>query len=190
MATTWHWPQDRLEIIEFIRQGGVLAYPTEAVYGLGGDPNNAAVVTKILTYKRNRDPAKGIVLVADDWATCDGFIKPLTEQEIAEMKIMNDERATTFILHATDQVLEGLTDQKTGRIAVRVSTHPIAAGLSRALGSPIISTSANCSGCLPAKTAREVRSYFADIALIEGALGKQKRPSRIFDWDNKVVLRD
>ncbi len=190
MAITWHWPQDQLEIIDFIRQGGVLAYPTEAVYGLGGDPKNAAVVAKILAYKRTRDPGKGIVLVADDWSTCDGFIEPLTELEIAEMKKMNEERATTFILHATTKVLEGLKDQNSGRIAIRVSNHPIVAGLSRALGSPIISTSANYSGCLPAKTAREVRSYFADIALLEGTLGKQKQPSRIFDWDNKEVLRD
>lgn len=190
MAIVWHWAQDEQEIVDFVRAGGVLAYPTEAVYGLGGDPLNESVVEKVLAYKRTRDPAKGLVLVVDDWQRCEAFIEPLSESDRVQMEKFNAQRPTTFIVQAREGVNEGLRDQTTGRIAIRVSSHPVAAGLSRALGRPIISTSANYSGCLPAKSPEEVRSYFADMPVVVGELGGQNRPSRIMDWQSKVLLRD
>lgn len=186
----WTIAKDAPIIRDAVHRGEVFAYPTEAVYGLGGDPANAATVAHIIAMKVGRSAAKGLIMVAGDWAQCTGFIAPLAEKDKAEMWALGAERATTFILPAGEKVAAQLCDAKTHRVALRISRHPIVRGLCAIVGQPLVSTSANFSAQPAARSIAEVRQYFPDIPLVEGALGGAASPSRIIDWTNKKVLRD
>lgn len=190
IVLNWQAPQDLTLAAAYVRRGGVLAYPTEAIFGLGGHPENTEVIEQIFALKRGRLPEKGMVLVAADWQLCQGFVAGLCRSDMAEMEALNARRATTFIVEAGARAFCALRDGRTNRIAIRISTHPVVAQLSRLLGCPLISTSANLSSQIPAKTAQAVRQYFPQVAILDGALGNEQRPSRIIDWHNRAVLRD
>lgn len=185
----WQWPADLKVAVDYLQLGGVLAYPTEAIFGIGGNPDNQQAIDKILHLKQGRLPEKGMVLVAANWALCEGFMAPLSGKDTDEMQMLNAKRATTFIVEAGKRARDALKDRQTKRIAIRITSHPVAAGLSNALGCPLISTSANLSSYPPAKTLEEVRHYFPDIAILGDELGNEVRPSRIIDWHSKAVLR-
>ncbi|RZQ55872.1 threonylcarbamoyl-AMP synthase [Pseudidiomarina tainanensis] len=171
--------------------GELLAYPTEAVFGLGCDPRNGAAVNKLLQAKQ-RPQEKGLILLAADYSQLVGFV--------ADHKIPQDKRFSVFsnwpgpvtlLLPAADNVpewLRGAHDQ----IAVRVTAHEPARQLCKALGSAIVSTSANISGQPALTTASEVRETFGDnIAwVMDAPTGGALKPSRIIDPLTNKVIRD
>lgn len=187
----WRLGRDDAAIIRHIAGGGVLAYPTEAVYGLGGDPGNAATVAEILVLKRGRSPEKGLIMVAANWGQCTDWIADgLTQAEKQGMAKISAERPTTFILPAGKRVTPALTDRATGRVALRISTHPVVVGLCELLGQPLISTSANLAGEEPTRTVAEVNALFPQLPVIAGSLGGDARTSRVMDWENKIMIRE
>jgi len=123
--------------------GGVIAYPTEAVYGLGCDPLDAQAVTRLLAIKR-RPVEKGLILIASRFDQLGPYVQPLT----AAIRQRLDESwpgPNTWLLPAdpaTPRWIRG--DHRT--IAVRVTAHPLAAALCEAFGGAIVSTSANPAG--------------------------------------------
>lgn len=185
----WSLPEDDGTIRAWIADGGVFAYPTEAVYGLGGDPGNTIVVERIIAMKRGRSADKGLLMVAGNWVQCRGWVAAITPAEQAEMTRIGTTRATTFVLKAGEKVAPTLTDSETGRVALRISRHPVIRLLCALIERPLISTSANFAGEAAACSLTEVRAYFPDLPVVRGALGGAKRPSRIIDWTNKKVLR-
>lgn len=132
-----------------LAHGGVALYPTEGVWGLGCDPLNAHAVQRILDLKQ-RDVDKGLVLVAD---TAAAFRHYLAVPELVDrLATQATDVPTTWVVPAAPDVPDWITGGR-DTLAARVTRHPVAAGLSAALGAPVVSTSANPSG-RPAPTRR------------------------------------
>ena len=131
------------EAVRVLCEGGVVAFPTETFYGLGADARNESAVEKIFRIKgRNfRNPLP--VIVADD-----GEIIPLVEEIPATATILMQTfwpGPLTLVFRASSSVLPRLTAD-TGKIGIRVSSHPLARLLAGGLGGPLTATSANLSG--------------------------------------------
>lgn len=163
-----------------IHQGGVIAYPTEAVFGLGCDPLNPEAVQRILEIKQ-RDIAKGLILIAADIEQLTPFIAPLEDTALATVQ-KDWPGPHTWLLPARPETPRWLRgDHDT--IAVRVTAHPLAAALCRAAGHALVSTSANPSSRPPARHTLQVRRYFPHEldAVLAGAVGKETGPTPIRD---------
>lgn len=179
-----------IETARVLRTGGVVAYPTEAVWGLGCDPFDGTSVTRLLAIKQ-REVAKGLILIAGDRAQFDGLLdwNALTADRLAAVDA-SWPGPNTWIVPATVQVPRWITGAHSG-VAVRVSAHPIVIALCQAFGGPIVSTSANRAGEPPA-----FRRDALDPALLalldgvcEGETGGLDAPSAIRDACSGAVLR-
>jgi L-threonylcarbamoyladenylate synthase len=163
-----------------IRAGGVVAYPTEAVWGLGCNPLDAAAVTRVLELK-NRPMSMGLVLIAADAGQFEGWIEPLPPEAEARLSA-SWPGPVTWVVPAQAWVPEWVHGGR-GSLALRVTAHPQSAALCRAADMPIISTSANRSGRRPARSAAQVRRWFGGGVdfILGGATGGRERPSEIRD---------
>lgn len=181
---------EKTAFLHLLHTRQVFAYPTEAVYGLGGDPLDADIFAHILRLKGGRRPGQGMLLVAASWQQCADWVDGFTPALARQLEAQAADRATTYILPATAHVPARLCDEATGRIAIRVSRHPLVRQLCAWAGSPLISTSANPSGAPPARSAAEVQHYFPALPVIAGALGGEEKPSRLLDVANATLIRD
>lgn len=163
-----------------IRAGGVIAYPTEAVWGLGCDPLDAEAVARILAIK-DRPATMGLVLIAAAFAQVEPWIEPLPDKVRARITA-SWPGPVTWVFPAQAWVPDWIHGGR-GSVAMRVTAHPQSAQLCRQAGSAIVSTSANRSGRPPARTAIQVRRWFrGELDLIlGGATGRRDRPSEIRD---------
>ena len=171
-----------------VHAGGVIAYPTEAVYGLGCDPLNPRAVHHLLGLKQ-RPWEKGLILIAADLRQLEPFIQPLSETHLATVNTTWPGPVTWLLptRPETPSWLRGVHNT----IAVRVTAHPLAAALCRACGHALVSTSANPGGKRPAKTALKTRQYFGNQLdfILSGPLGKQARPTEIRDVRSGQTIR-
>ncbi len=171
-----------------LRAGGVIAYPTEAVFGLGCDPYNSAAIAHLLHIKQ-RDWRKGLILVAADFVQLEPFLLPLPV-EIKKRVFATWPGAVTWLLPVRPQVSPLLRGTHNS-LAVRVSSHPVVADLCRVWGAPLVSTSANLSRQKPAITRLQVRRRLGALVdeIVPGAVGKNRKPSEIRDALSNRVLR-
>ena len=171
------------------RHGGIMAYPTEAVFGLGCDPNNSVAIEKLLTLK-NRDPRKGLILIAASWSQLQAFVEPLG-QELMTPIFASWPGPNTWLLPYKNTICP-LLHGKFDSLAVRVTNHPIAKQLCHLLDSPLVSTSANPEGKPPARSLKEIEHYFPQGIdwLISGDLGQQQNPTIIRDGRTGAIIRD
>lgn len=178
------------ECVAAIQRGGVIAYPTEAVWGLGCDPFNEAAVLRLLAIKQ-RDVAKGLILVAHARAQFAGLLDAdaLPADRLAEVEA-GWPGPNTWIVPATARVPRWITGAHVG-VAMRVSAHPVVAALCEAFGGPLVSTSANLAGEPPA-FARDALEP-ALLALLDGVCngetGGLSAPTAIRDALTGAVLR-
>lgn len=170
-----------------IRTGGVIAYPTEAVYGLGCDPWNEAAVLRILALKQ-RAVAQGLIVIAAAVEQLASLLAPLTP-EIAARVLPSWPGPVTWLVPAAAECPRWLTGNH-ATLAVRVTAHPLAAALCERAG-PLVSTSANPHGQPPARDAQTVRSYFPTGLdyVLDGAVGDTGRPSEIRDAASGRIIR-
>ena len=173
---------------DIIGQGGVVAYPTESVWGLGCNPWNRHAVERLLAMKQ-REPTKGLILIAADIADFEPCLRHLDEQQRQTLE-QSWPGPITWLVPNNGFAPDWVTGEFT-TVALRVTDHPLAAGLCRVWGGPLVSTSANPGGLPPAKNATRVRVYFgADLdAITPGAVGRHPRPSEIRDLSSGKVLR-
>lgn len=168
-----------------LRSGGVVAYPTEGVFGLGCIPDDADAVIRILSIKK-RSPALGLVLIAssidqlEDWAE-------LPEAVSLESSM---ERPVTWIVPAAINVPYWIKGEHHG-LAVRITTHPVASALCDAADSVLVSTSANVAGSPPARTAYVLRRRFRSLVdcIVPGRCGPAAGASEIRDLKTGNVIR-
>ena len=174
---------------EVVRSGGVIAYPTEAVYGLGCDPGNARAVERVIAIK-GRSAAKGLILIAADPSQLEPFIRPLPAVRREEI-LASWPGPVTWVLAARPEIPDRLTGGRP-TLAVRVTAHPLVAALCRVCNTPLVSTSANLSGESPATTAQEVEERLGERLdyVVPGECGPQKKPSTIMDGLTGEVLRE
>ncbi|WP_348758548.1 L-threonylcarbamoyladenylate synthase [Candidatus Methylocalor cossyra] len=168
------------EAARCLRRGGVVAYPTEGVYGLGCDPLNAAAVTQVLRLKR-RPAAKGFVLIAADWGQIEPYLD-LPDPGLRDRLQAAWPGPITFVVPVAEWVPVWLRGEQSG-LAVRITAHPVAAALCRWFGRPLLSTSANRTGQPPARTALAVRRRFppGELILVPGRVGGLAGPTPIHD---------
>jgi L-threonylcarbamoyladenylate synthase len=165
--------------------GGVIAYPTEGVYGLGCMPDDIDAVLSLLAMKR-RDPAKGLILIAADRQQLDGWIAI----DPGKLPDADPDHPTTWIAPATDRVSPLVRGNNRG-IAVRLTTNPTAAAICNAVEAPIVSTSANLAGHPVARNRYVLRRRFNSCVdyIVPGDCGPNTGPSEIRDLATGKVLR-
>jgi L-threonylcarbamoyladenylate synthase len=176
------------QAVEALRRGGIIAYPTEAVYGLGCDPDDNKAIARILELKQ-RDRGKGLILIASDVAQLHPYLDDLPD-EARHRVLASWPGPFTWLWPAaatTGKWLRG--DYAT--LAVRVTAHPVARALCDAYGKPLVSTSANLSGQPPARTAMEVQQQFGNRidCIVEGDVGPQASPTEIRDAITGELIR-
>ena len=165
---------------------GVIAYPTEAVYGLGCLPHYEPVA-RLLAIKQ-RSPRKGLILVAADAGQLTDFIT-FPDPQTHERVMRTWPGPVTWLLPARPALPAWLTGDH-ATLAVRVSAHPIVRALCEKAG-PLISTSANPAGATAARDAARVRAYFGPQLdhVLAGAVGPGSRPTEIRDAVTGTVIR-
>lgn len=164
--------------IQAVQRGGVIAYPTEAVYGLGCDPAQLAAVQRVLTLKQ-RPAYKGLILIAADFDQLAPYLLPL--DSVTHARVMATwPGAVTWILPAQPHV-SPLIRGEHDTLAVRVSAHPTCRALCLRLGHPLISTSANLSTLPPARDAQAVAAQFGTLldGIVDAPVGGQAQPTEI-----------
>ncbi len=171
-----------------MKQGGVVAYPTEAVWGLGCNPFDEAAVYEILALK-DRPVEKGVILVAANIAMFEPFIYHLND--LQRQRLKNSWPGPHTWLVPNNGLVPYWITGKFKSVALRVTGHPVAAGLSRAFGGPIVSTSCNPAGLPPATNIHQVRRYFGNglDAITSGQVGKRNTPSEIRDLLTGEIIR-
>jgi L-threonylcarbamoyladenylate synthase len=171
-----------------LRQGGILAYPTEAVWGLGCDPDNAEALATLIRLKQ-RDPAKGLILIAGHIAQLEPWLAGL-EAHDRQRLAASWPGPNTWLVPDNGRSHPLLRGEHPS-VALRVSDHPLVGDLCAAFGGPVVSTSANNAGEPPARDAATVRCQFGEaVHVLDGALGGYSRPSTIRDLRSNTVLRD
>ena len=171
---------------EVLLGGGVIAYPTEGVFGLGCLPRDTDAVQRLLDIKK-RDPSKGLILIAanasqfDDWIDLpDAVLMP--EPDPAQ--------PITWIVPASSRVPPVVRGDNAG-LAVRITTNPVAGNICRSVASPVVSTSANLSGQAVAPDEETLRRQFGDLVdyIVPGACGPASGPSEIRELLSGKILR-
>lgn len=174
---------------EILNTGKVLAYPTEAVFGLGCDPDCESAVLTILSLK-NRPVEKGLILIAANFQQLIPYIDmpSLTEKQKSQMRASWPGPVTWVVPKNknTPYFLSGKFDS----IAIRVSNHPVVSEICKTFGKPLVSTSANLSGKEPCRTIIEIEQQFGKhFPILDGKIGDRLNPSEIRDIKTGKIIR-
>ena len=171
-----------------LRQGAVIAYPTEAVWGLGCDPLNGDAVTRLLEIK-HRPMHKGLILIAAAFDQLQPYVAPM-DASMHDNVFATWPGPVTWLLPArpdTPHWLRGAHET----LAVRVTAHPVAAALCKRFGGALVSTSANLAGRPPARTYLQAlrRVGLAVDYIAPGAVGTRACPTEIRDASSGAIVR-
>jgi L-threonylcarbamoyladenylate synthase len=184
MTAPWHLRK----AVDALRSGGLIAYPTEAVWGLGCDPQNERASLRLIGIKR-RDWRKGLILIAADFKQVEPYLHDPSRSALKRAQATWP-GPTTWVFAASDYCPVWISGDQDS-VAVRVTAHPIARALCQAFGGAIVSTSANRAGRDPALSATAARLAFGDelAALVPGPTGGRDRPSTIRHSASGLLLR-
>ncbi len=173
-----------------LRQGGVIAHPTEAVWGLACDPFSESAVNALIALK-GRSLEKGLILVSSNIKHFEALLEPLSEEMNKRFREVKSRPTTWIVPDVNQQIPKWIRGSHQG-VAVRVSSHPVIKELSSFFDGPVISSSANPSGKKPAMTVQDIRQYFKGRLdyILPGKLGAAGRPSQIIDLASGAILRD
>lgn len=174
------------EALQYLKRGQVIAYPTEAVYGLGCDPFNEQAVEKLLALK-HRMMAQGFIVLIADWPQLFPLIGKLPDVLLDKVR-ESWPGPVTWVFPKSALIPHWLSGQHES-IAIRMSAHPVARRL--CLNGPVVSTSANTSGRIPAIDLAALRLQFPHgiDAVIVGELGDEKQSTGIYDVLTGARLR-
>ena len=178
----------RSQFQRLFEEGGVFAYPTESVFGLGCDPLNPDAMARILEIKQ-RPVEKGMILVA---ASLEQLMPWIVLPKGAARRRITTVRAhpTTWLVPAAPDTPHWITGDHT-QIAVRITTFAPVVALCESVDSPIVSTSANRAGHPALRTGIQVRKALGDQldTIVPGGTGGGVRPSEIVDLKSGAILR-
>ena len=177
------------DAVGILRRGGVIAYPTESVWGLGCAPQNKKAVQRILEMKK-RPEEKGLILVAGNIKQVEPLISRL-EPQYREILEASWPGPNTWLVPDVDQIIPSWIKGQFATVAVRVSDHPLVADLCQGLGGMLVSTSANPADKTPAMTQAQVQEYFPEGVdfVVPGEPGGRVGPSEIRDLMSQQVIR-
>lgn len=176
--------------VEIYQQGGIIAYPTEAVFGLGCDPDNIEAINNLLAIKQ-RPKEKGLILLAAEFSQLLPYIDE-SKISLSQYKkiVARWPNGITQVLPARSNVSKWLSG-KFDSIAVRVTNQPDVVILCNEVKKPIVSTSANFSGQQPAKEWHELPQDLVNKIdfVIKGETLGYSKPSNIIDGLTGEVFR-
>jgi len=173
--------------VRHLKAGEVVAYPTEAVYGLGCDPLNEAAVMSLLAIKQ-RPIEKGLILIASSLEQLRPYL--VLNQTIICRITSTWPEPVTWVIPAPPWVPKWLTGEHQS-LAVRITNHPIARDLCAQFGGPLVSTSANPTTQPAIKESRKLLKTFAgsDIFIVHGKVGALAQETAIYDAVSVKRLR-
>ena len=182
------WSQ-LLLAVEALERGGVVAYPTEAVFGLGCNPFNVKALQRIIDIK-GRDAHKGFIVIASQQLQLQAFVAPPDTRQQTQL----DEHwpgPVTFVMPASEAFKHSLLSGYRDTLAVRVSTHPLVVALCNAYNGAIVSTSANISGKPALRSAESVQALIGEEldVIVDAPVGKLTSPTMIFNLVSGERLR-
>lgn len=173
---------------QVIARGGIIAYPTESVFGLGCDPLDYLAVERICRLKQ-RSLSKGLILIASH----PDQLLPYTQLDPKQIKTLQSKRSkpTTWVVPASDSCPLWLRGKHTG-IAVRLTQHPLAKQLCEYSHRALVSTSANISSQTAARKALTVQRVFGPAVdlILHGETGHHRHASEILDIVSHQILRN
>jgi len=178
------------EAAHLLRQGKIVAYPTEAVFGLGCDPNQQSALEYLLALKA-RPAEKGLILIASHIAQIMPYLDLTTLSSLKWEAIQKTWPGPyTWVFPASAKV-HPLVRGQYPTVAVRVTAHPAASQLCQAFGGAIVSTSANVASEAPFTTACQVYDFFTDkiAGILEGEVGALQAPTPIQDARTGAMYR-
>ncbi|WP_110643479.1 L-threonylcarbamoyladenylate synthase [Salinicola sp. CPA57] len=180
--------QEKAAAVASLKRGGIIAYPTEGVWGLGCDPDNEQALAALIALK-GRASDKGLILIAGDIRQLADWLAGVDEAAMARL-IDSWPGPNTWLIPDNGRAKPLLRGNHV-TLAVRVSDHPLVQTLCAAWGGPLVSTSANRAGEPPGMSAEQVRQTFGDAVdvIVDGPLGGRDRPSTIRDLMTNRTLR-
>lgn len=147
------------QAVKCIKEGGVVAFPTETYYGLAVDPDSSTAVANLFKLK-GRQADKPLLLLIENKEHLQSIAEEIPIQFFPLMEKYWP-GPLTLVFPARKEVCRQITGNS-GSVGVRISSHPLARELVKKVGKPITATSANRSGQPPAATAREVQAMFGN----------------------------
>jgi tRNA threonylcarbamoyl adenosine modification protein (Sua5/YciO/YrdC/YwlC family) len=177
-----------LKIVDVLRKGGLIVYPTDTVYGLGCDITNAKAVEKVARIKNVKVEKNNFSFICSDLSHISDFTKPISNSVFKLMK-KNLPGPFTFILEANNNLPKYFKGKKT--VGIRVPDNNIIREIIRELGNPILSTSIHDEDeILEYSTDPElINEKYQDIAevVIDGGYG-EFIPSTIIDCTGEEIV--
>lgn len=170
-----------------LADGGIIAYPTETVFGLGCDPQNEAALVRLMVLKGRRTH-NGFIIIGHDWEQLLPLVQAPSKDTLKKLRAKS-KRPTTWVFPARAQ-LPSLVYGDQHTLAMRVTSHPSAAAICEQFG-PIVSTSANFHGDKPKTRYLQVLKQFNGLVdyVVAGDAGPFQRPSEIRDARTGKLFR-
>jgi L-threonylcarbamoyladenylate synthase len=180
------WPI--IQASQILHNNGVIAYPTETVWGLGCNPNEESALLRLLALKK-RNAQKGLILVAADIKQFDFLLKDLPAKQQDLLAASWPGPVTWLVPH--NHLIHPLVHGRFTTVAIRVSSHKLVQDLCNQFGGPIVSTSANEAGDATVQNAIQAQKFLGPELdfILSGPLGAAKTPSRIIDLQSGRVIR-
>ncbi len=174
---------------QILQSSGVIAYPTETVWGIGCDPSNSSALNRVINLKQ-RDAHKGLILIAGDIKQFDFLLHDLPIEQ--KIKLQNSwPGAVTWLVPHKNRV-HPLVHGQFSTVAIRVSSHKMVRDLCAQFNGPIVSTSANLAGQATIQNAIQAMKFLGhDLDFVlQGPLGAASAPSRIIDLQTGRIIRN
>lgn len=179
-------PKEIAVAAEMILEGEVVAYPTETIYGLGADVFNRKAVKKIYDLKA-RDYGLPVSILVSNMQMLKGLTTPIPERALVLIRRFWPGPLT--ILFEVNASFPKSLVTNTGKVGVRISSHPVVAALVAAVGRPITTTSANRSGFPPSLNVRHIQKYFGNKLplMVDGGECEPSRGSTVVDLAQETM---
>jgi L-threonylcarbamoyladenylate synthase len=174
---------------DIIKSGGIVVFPTETVYGIGASPFNKKAVSRIFKIK-GRSGTKPLSLIVSSFDQVRTISKQLGPKVRALIKRSWPGPLTVVVKKS--KVIPDHVTRGDKNIGIRMPDHKIALALIKAVGTPLVATSANISGMPPARSAEEAKKQLKNVdLLIDGEKSRLKTASTVVDFTKSrpVILR-
>lgn len=175
-----------LRAASVLRAGGIVAYPTETVYGLGVSPALETALDALFKIK-NREKRRPVLLVVADALQAESLVHDVSAAARRCMELFWP-GPLSLVLPAATTMSPRIMDEE-GNICIRCSSSPMVRELCRLHGGPITSTSANLSGQIPARTADEACLPGITL-LVDGGPSGMQLPSTVYNPNTGGLLRE
>ena len=179
--------EDLQQALRVLREGGVILYPTDTVWGIGCDATNAQAVARVYEIKRRVD-SKAMLVLLDGAGKLQGYMDKVPETAWILLEANEGQRPMTIIYpHARNLAPNLLAED--GSVSIRITSEPFSKPLCEQLRRPIVSTSANISGEAAAKCFKDITPELLDAVDYVCAFRRNDttthQPSSIIKIDDK-----